>query len=57
MGHDIVQRQMLEPFLNRLAERLENVVMENPLDASVNYGPMISQTWLDIVKPHPQWHL
>jgi len=47
-----VQRPMLEPFLNRLAERLEHVVMGNPLDESVNYGPMISQTQLDIVKDY-----
>ena len=47
-----VQRQMLEPFLNRLAERLEQVVMGNPLDESVNYGPMISQTQLDIIKDY-----
>ena len=43
---------MLEPFLNRLTERLEHVVMGNPLDESVNYGPMISQTQLDIVKDY-----
>ena len=47
-----VQRQMLEPFLNRLTARLEHVVMGDPLDESVNYGPMISQTQLDIVKDY-----
>ena len=44
-----VQKGILPAFLDRLADRLSGVVMGDPLDPSVNFGPMVSQRQMDIV--------
>ena len=45
-----VQNGVKEAFLNRLAERLEGIVMGDPLDPDVNFGPMVSARQRDIVE-------
>lgn len=45
-----VQRGIKQAFLARLSERLKGVVMGDPLDEAVNFGPMISQRQADIVE-------
>jgi len=47
-----VHKDLHEAFLSRLAARLEGVVIGDPLDETVNYGPMISQAQLEICKGH-----
>ncbi|MDD9978447.1 MAG: betaine-aldehyde dehydrogenase [Boseongicola sp.] len=45
-----VERSFREAFVDRMVERLtKGVVMGDPLDEAVNYGPMVSQTQMDIV--------
>ncbi|MEM1078321.1 MAG: betaine-aldehyde dehydrogenase [Pseudomonadota bacterium] len=44
-----VQRGIKAAFLARLAERLEGVVMGDPQDPEVNFGPMVSAAQRDIV--------
>jgi betaine-aldehyde dehydrogenase len=45
-----VQKGIKEAFLNRLAERLQGAKMGDPLDESVNFGPMVSAAQLAIVE-------
>ena len=45
-----VQNSVLEPFLQRLTERLTGVVMGDPLDPETNIGPMASARQLEIVE-------
>jgi len=46
-----VQKGIKDAFLARLTERLETgVVMGDPMDEAVNYGPMVSQRQIDIVQ-------
>lgn len=45
-----VQRGIKEAFLARMAERLKGVVMGDPLDEAVNFGPMVSERQLGIVE-------
>ena len=44
-----LQKPLVEPFLDRLTERLKGVVMGDPLDEAVNYGPMTSERQMRIV--------
>ena len=43
-----VQRGVKEAFLRRLEERLQGVVMGDPMDEATNYGPMVSEAQLQI---------
>jgi len=45
-----VQNGIKEAFLSRLEERLEGIVMGDPLDPDVNFGPMVSARQRDIVE-------
>ena len=45
-----VQKGIKEAFLNRLSERLKGVKMGDPLDESVNFGPMVSGKQMKIVQ-------
>ncbi len=45
-----VQKGIKEAFLLRLAERLAGVVMGDPQDPAVNFGPMVSGRQRDIVE-------
>ncbi len=44
-----VQKGIKDAFLSRLTERLKGVVMGDPLDSSVNFGPMVSDQQRQIV--------
>jgi betaine-aldehyde dehydrogenase len=44
-----VERGMRDAFLDRLRERLRGVVMGDPLDEAVNFGPMASARQMEIV--------
>ena len=44
-----VQNGIKAAFLARLKERLKNVVLGDPLDIISNFGPLVSQSQLDIV--------
>ncbi|MBS1301207.1 betaine-aldehyde dehydrogenase [Loktanella sp. SALINAS62] len=44
-----VQRDLLDPFLTRLSERLNGVVMGDPLDETTNFGPMTTERQMQIV--------
>ena len=44
-----VQNGIKAAFLARLKERLKNVVLGDPLDITSNFGPLVSQSQLDIV--------
>ncbi|SEQ05005.1 betaine-aldehyde dehydrogenase [Loktanella sp. DSM 29012] len=45
-----VQRGMVDAFLARLSERLQNVVMSDPQDMATNFGPMVSARQRDLVE-------
>lgn len=45
-----VQRGIKEKFLARLKERTEAAVLGDPLDEATNFGPMVSQSQMEIVK-------
>ncbi|MCF2905457.1 betaine-aldehyde dehydrogenase [Octadecabacter sp. CECT 8868] len=45
-----VQSGIKEAFLKRLTERLKDVKMGDPLDESVNFGPMVSGRQMEIVQ-------
>jgi len=45
-----VQKGIKDAFLKRLAERLADVKMGDPLDESVNFGPLVSAKQLEIVQ-------
>lgn len=45
-----VQKGIKEAFLKRLSERLGDVKMGDPLDETVNFGPMASQRQMEIVQ-------
>ncbi|MCB5199543.1 betaine-aldehyde dehydrogenase [Loktanella sp. TSTF-M6] len=45
-----VQRGMVDAFLGRLSERLQNVVMGDPQDMATNFGPMVSARQRDLVE-------
>lgn len=44
-----VQKDIQDAFLARLAERLKNAVIGDPLDAQVSFGPMVSEGQMNIV--------
>jgi betaine-aldehyde dehydrogenase len=44
-----LHRSIRDAFLDRLCARLEGVVMGDPLDEAVNYGPMVSERQMEIV--------
>lgn len=44
-----VQKSLKEPFLARLAERVENAVIGDPLDEATSFGPMVSEAQMHIV--------
>jgi betaine-aldehyde dehydrogenase len=44
-----VQDALYDSFLDRLADRLKGVVIGDPLDESVNYGPQVSDHQCDII--------
>ena len=44
-----VQSSIKQPFLDRLKERLETVIMGDPLDEATNFGPMVSAQQCEIV--------
>ncbi|MEM9139564.1 MAG: betaine-aldehyde dehydrogenase, partial [Pseudomonadota bacterium] len=44
-----VQKGILDAFLQRLAERLGTARIGDPLDETTSFGPMVSQTQLQIV--------
>ncbi len=45
-----VQKGIKEAFLARLTERLADVKMGDPLDETVNFGPMVSERQMKIVQ-------
>ena len=45
-----VQKGIKEAFLQRLAERLENAVIGDPMDEATSFGPMVSQRQMEIVQ-------
>ena len=45
-----VQKGIKEAFLERLHERLQTVVMGDPLDEATNFGPMVSERQMNIVQ-------
>jgi betaine-aldehyde dehydrogenase len=45
-----VQKGIKEKFLTRLAERLGNAVIGDPLDEATSFGPMVSERQMQIVK-------
>ncbi len=45
-----VQKGIKEAFLKRLNERLQTVVMGDPLDEATNFGPMVSERQMQIVQ-------
>ena len=45
-----VQKGIKEAFLARMAERLKGVVMGDPQNSKVNFGPMVSERQRDIVE-------
>ncbi len=45
-----VHKGLREAFVARLAERLKGVVMGDPQDPSVNFGPLVSARQMDIVQ-------
>ena len=45
-----VQSGIKEAFLTRLAERLKDVKMGDPLDETVNFGPMVNKRQMEIVQ-------
>ncbi|WP_108483027.1 betaine-aldehyde dehydrogenase [Oceaniglobus ichthyenteri] len=45
-----VQRGLHAEFVARLNARLANVVMGDPMDPAVNYGPMVSEAQMQIVQ-------
>lgn len=49
-----VHESLHDAFVARLAERLADVVMGDPLDEAVNFGPMTTQAQRDIVLRHLQ---
>ncbi|SFP16779.1 betaine-aldehyde dehydrogenase [Tranquillimonas alkanivorans] len=44
-----VHKDVLEPFLSKMAERLKGAVMGDPLDEATNFGPMVSERQMQIV--------
>lgn len=44
-----VHKAIKEQFLTRLAERLGNAVIGDPMDPETSFGPMVSQRQMDIV--------
>ena len=49
-----VQKGIKERFLARLSERLQGVVMGDPLDEAVNFGPLVSPAQMDKVLSYIQ---
>ena len=43
-----VHKDIKEAFLSRLAERLENAVIGDPMDPETSFGPMVSEAQMDI---------
>ena len=43
-----VQKDLLEPFLDRLVKRLEGVVMGDPMNEETNFGPMTTERQMQI---------
>ncbi len=44
-----VQKGIKEAFLSRLSERLEGAVIGDPMDEATSFGPMVSETQMNIV--------
>ena len=44
-----VQKGIKAAFLDRLTERLQRIVMGDPLDEATNFGPLVSQAQMDKV--------
>lgn len=44
-----VDKKIRGPFLKRLCERLDLIKTGDPMDETVNYGPMVSETQMNIV--------
>ena len=47
-----VQKGIKERFLNRMAERLRDAVLGDPLDEATTFGPMVSERQLKIVEDY-----
>lgn len=47
-----VQKGIKEAFLTRLADRLKGANIGDPLDEAVNFGPMVSESQMNIVKSY-----
>ncbi|MFP7571121.1 betaine-aldehyde dehydrogenase [Marivita sp. S2033] len=47
-----VQKGIKQAFLDRLAERLSNAVIGDPLDEATSFGPMVSEKQLNIVQDY-----
>ncbi len=47
-----VQKGIKDAFLKRLGERLQNVIMGDPQDPDVNFGPMVSAAQRKIVQDY-----
>jgi betaine-aldehyde dehydrogenase len=45
-----VERSVREAFLQRLTERLQGVVMGDPLDEATNFGPLVSARQREVVE-------
>ncbi len=45
-----VQKGIKEAFLKRLSERLSQAVIGDPMDEETNFGPMVSERQMEIVK-------
>lgn len=45
-----VQKGIKQAFLTRLQERLQGVVMGDPMDEATNFGPMVTANQLEIVQ-------
>lgn len=43
-----VQNGIKEPFLQRLAERLDNAVIGDPMDETTTFGPMVTENQMNI---------
>ncbi|MEQ9693832.1 betaine-aldehyde dehydrogenase [Shimia sp. SDUM112013] len=47
-----VQKGIKEAFLARLAERVQGAILGDPLDEATNFGPMVSERQMEIVKSY-----
>jgi betaine-aldehyde dehydrogenase len=47
-----VQKGIKEAFLKRLSERLDTAVIGDPMDEATSFGPMVSESQMNIVKSY-----